>query len=134
MLLLLLLLTKMLANVYLVVDDVVYSFSDVDALLDVHSDAVHDDQLDADDVLILILDATLIYAVIVVILLLYDVVADPGAFCISLLMDSSVSMLSISMLLTLLLLLRLELLLLVLKLLLLYLTLLGLHLCRPCPL
>ena len=43
-------------DVYLVVDDVVYSCSAVDIVLDVHSDVVvHDDQLDVDDVLILIL-------------------------------------------------------------------------------
>ena len=49
------------ANVYLVVDDVVYSCCAVDILLDVHSDVVvHNDQLDVDDVLILIFDAILI--------------------------------------------------------------------------
>ena len=63
------------ADVYLVVDDVVYSCSIVDMLLDVHSDVVvHDDQLDVDDVLILIFDA-----------LLTSDVADPDALCISLL-------------------------------------------------
>ena len=65
------------ADVYLVVDDVVYSCSAVDILLDVHSDvAVHDDQLDVDDVLILILDAILISDA---------AVDDPDALCISLL-------------------------------------------------
>ena len=63
------------ADVYLVVDDVVYSCSAVDILLDVHSDVVvHDDQLDVDDVLILIFDAILI-----------SDAADPDALCISLL-------------------------------------------------
>ena len=72
------------ADVYLVVDDVVYSCSAVGILLDVHSDVVvHDDQLDVDDVLILI--AILISDAAVVILVLYDVAADPDALCISLL-------------------------------------------------
>ena len=47
------------ADFHLVVDDVVYLSSDVDVLLDVHSDVVvHDDQLDVDDVLTFILDVT----------------------------------------------------------------------------
>ena len=75
------------ADVYLVVDDSVCSCSDVDVLLNAHSDVVvaHDDQLDVDDVLMLILDAILISDVVVVILVLYDVVADPDALRISLL-------------------------------------------------
>ena len=72
-------------DVYLVVDDVVYFCSVVDVLLEVHSDVVvHDDQLDVDDVLILILDAILISDAAVVIVL-YDVAAGHDGLCISLL-------------------------------------------------
>ena len=61
----------------------VYFCSDVDILLDVHSgDVVHDDQVAA-DVLILIVDAIIVSDVVVV-LTLYDVIADPDALRISL--------------------------------------------------
>ena len=73
------------ADIYLIVDDVIYSFSDGNVLLDVHSDVVHDDQLDVDDVLILILDGIIMPVVVVDILVLCDVVADHDALCISLL-------------------------------------------------
>ena len=73
------------ADVYLVVVDVDYFCSDVDVLLDVHADiVVHNDQLGVDDVLTLILDAVLMSDVVVDILVLYDVVADHDALCISL--------------------------------------------------
>ena len=76
------------ADVYLVVDDVVYSCCGVDVLVDVHSDAVVcDDQNDVDDVLVLILDAVLIADVVVVVVdvhVLY-VVADHDTLCVSML-------------------------------------------------
>ena len=71
---------------YLAVDDVVYACSDVDVLLDMCSDVVvRDDQLDVRGMLMLTLDALLISDVVVVTLVLYNVVVDNDALCISLL-------------------------------------------------